>query len=338
MGYMDIIPRTMLQFAAGFAVLLVIFLAFQFGTSASKSKLGEVQEQEKKLMEKAGKLIQVSRTKIGISSRKESDYKHTVDLIADIVFIGGKEQIFMPVLTYKGAKVTDVADTVIKLKPGETRTLDMKFFVSSGDPPVIMRKDDTTYEGHVLNRQMLMLKNFSFLVRMKQGEIPFIDVPDLIIIKEPRFGSCTAEVSIQCPYETPMPVKLSLNDEDRKCEEQAKTESCRKSIDACGAGVNLELVELLDSESLLDRLKPGSPKCASRIPRLNISVGEIQQDKFRWKLGEEMILSFWEKPKEKELETCWLNPSQNEKCLDLLIGGQAISIPLDSYATPVTAP
>ncbi|MBI4167994.1 MAG: hypothetical protein HY515_03490 [Candidatus Aenigmarchaeota archaeon] len=329
---MDIIPRTMMQFAVGILVIVALVIAFQIGTSSSKTKLSEISEHEKEIMEKAAKFIQIQKPEIKISSAKSDEYRYTIKIIAGAKFEGTAEQTFIPVIIYKGVRARDIKSADITMKPLEARTLNMEYQISSSEPPIIVRNKERKYTGNLINNQLLVLKNFSFVAKMKQGEIPFIDIPDIIIIKEPRFGPCTAEVHVQCPYETPLPVKLSLKDEDKKCEEQIKTDTCRKSFGACGADVDLELIEF-NPESFLDELKPGRPKCVNRVPKININVGEIKQDKFAWQLGEELVLSFWTKPKEEELENCWLTPSKNTKCLDLLIGGYSITIPLDSYTS-----
>lgn len=329
---MDIIPRTMLQFALGSLLIVALLVAFQLGTSSSKTKLSEISEHEKEIMEKAANLIQLQKPEIKISFTKTDVYRYVVKIIGGTRFEGFHDQTFIPVILYKGARARDAKNPDITMKPSEARVLDMEYRISSSEPPVIAREKERKYEGNIIDNQLLILKNFSFLVKMKQGEIPFIDIPDIIIIKEPRFGPCTAEVHVQCPYETPVPVKLSLKNEDKKCEGQTKTDTCQKSINACGAAVDLELIEF-NPESLLDELKPGRPKCINRVPKVGISVGEIKQDNFKWKIGEELIISFWKKPKEQELEECWLTPYKNTKCLDLLIGGYSIPIPLDSYTT-----
>ncbi len=307
----------------GLSVLFVLSRMLSSGTETVGSGSSETAEKygEGGLSEKTSNILSVIGTpEISVSYVETGNtYRYNVHLAATLETDSTDEFIFLPVLLYKNARNRDAKSSEITMGKG-IKPVELDFDITSSEPPIILRNNDKSFEGNILDKQILFLKNFSFKVAMEQFGIDFINL-----------GRCKAVIYAQCPFENSF-TKLSLGDENKGCINQKNTEDCRKDLDMCGTTASIELLKLTTDESIIGKLLPGSPDCSAKIPSLSIKVGDAQKSRFAWKVGEDLTVFFWKKSSEKELADCWKGTATaKEACLSLLLGGSTITIPPESY-------
>lgn len=333
---MSIAIRTSAEmFVMLISLFLIIIFLVGFGMVSNVQTSGN----ERDVVEKVPKIVQLINPDLSLSCQKTGeDYAYKIHAQGGLVFkgvTGSETLIVIPSISLRGEKARTGE---MLLRAGEVKPIEITFEIGSDSPPLKLRPVDKDFvctddksSCEILNHQTLILKNFAFRVGMAQAElVPFIDIPKI----DRPIGACRAYMEIQCPSENRVEW-FSLQNEGKECKEQEDKDKCQKMLRMCSAEVSVELVGIRDSSSLAEKLKhrilDESTKCGDKIPRFNIHVSDVEPSKFQWQIGEDTIVSFWKKPEKKELEDCYSAGLGKTGCIDMSLGGYAITIPPEKY-------
>jgi len=283
-----------------------------------------------KVTDKTAAMRIVGEPEITVRNKPSNgEFEYDVTAIMDVQFTSktAEKITVFPVVFFKDAKERDIDITDLEIRKGETRHQALNFRVRSKKWPMIIKDNDNSFactpdkpEDCVHSDQILLLKNFSFSFSTFQIDLGV------------KLGPCLLIAEIQCPLES-RTVALRLENEDNTCQKEKDKENCSKIEKMCGALVSMELNGVKADEGILDRIKPGSPKCEDKAFVLSTNVGAVNENiigsKFTWQVGEDISFALWEKSAGKELENCWRDVGKG--CADFYLGEKAFTIPVESY-------
>lgn len=280
--------------------------------------------------------LSLSEPEIALSSKTTGDgFEYDITAVFNMRFDSKEaEQITVfPVVRFKGVKDRDTGLNDITIKKGETKRVTFNFKLQSEEWPMIVKDKDTEFscalDSCIHHGQVLLLKNFFFSFAGRQidpSELPFAP-PGL-----PKIGPCVLSTEIQCPSDKKV-VNLKLDDEGKKCDKQKEEnkKDCDKTEKLCGTLVSTRLNKIIADESLIEKILPVTPSCKDKIFDVSIKTGEVNENivggNFRWKVGEDITFSFWQKSKGRE--NCWSELAAG--CTDLYTTEKTVTIPIESY-------